>query len=76
VGAVIGAAVGFIVGEVFQALESTWDDDVFSPATVQIEIPSRSHRFENDATDSAEGTTTFSGHGGKYQVVWDWRLFA
>jgi hypothetical protein len=76
VGAVIGAAVGFIVGEVFQVLKSTWDDDVFRPATVQIEIPSRSHRFENDATDSGEGTTTFSGHGGKYQVVWDWRLFA
>ncbi|HKO92790.1 MAG TPA: glycine zipper family protein [Polyangiaceae bacterium] len=76
VGAVIGAVVGFIVGEVFQVLKSTWDDDVFRPATLQIEIPSRSHRFENGAQDSPEGTTTFNGHGGKYQVAWDWRLFA
>jgi hypothetical protein len=75
-GAVVGAAVGFIVGEVFQVLKSAWDDDVFRPATLQIQIPSRSHRFENGAEDSPEATTTFNGHGGKYQVVWDWRLFA
>jgi hypothetical protein len=75
-GAILGAAIGFVVGEVFQILESTWDDDVFRPATVQIEIPSLNHRFENNATESAEGVTVFSGHGGKYQVAWDWRVFA
>ncbi len=75
-GAVLGAVVGFVVGEVFRVMKTLWEDDVFRPATLEIVIPSRNHRFENDATDSNEGITTFSGHGGRYQVVWDWRLFA
>jgi hypothetical protein len=37
-------------------------------------LPSRNHRFDNNSTDSGEGTTFFSGHGGKYEVVWDWNL--
>lgn len=75
-GALVGAAIGFIVGEIFNILKTTWEDDIFKPRTVQIDIPSLSHRFAADATDSPEGTTTFSGHGGRYEVTWDWRIFA
>lgn len=76
VGAIIGAAVGFVVGEVFRIFKSVWEDDIFAPVTTQVTIPTLSHRFAGGATDSAEDVATFSGHGGKYQISFDWRVFA
>lgn len=75
IGAIIGAAVGAIVGYVFDLLKSIWEDDVFRPVTLRVNIPSLNARWSGK-TDSPEGVVTFSGHGGKYQVVYDWRLAA
>jgi len=76
IGAIIGAVVGAVVGWVFDLFKSIWEDDIFKPATVSINIPSLSARWAGGKTDSPEGVITYKGHGGKYQVTYDWRLFA
>jgi len=75
VGAIIGAAVGYCVGKVFEIFKSVWEDDVFPPVTARLDVPSATHRFTGGKVDSAEGVATFSGHGGKYDLTYDWRLF-
>ena len=75
VGIIIGAAVGFVVGKVFDLLKSVFADDIFSPRTVSVAVPSLNHRFPGGKTDSAESTIRFEGHGGEYTLTYDWRLF-
>jgi hypothetical protein len=76
VGAIIGAAVGAVVGLVFDLFKSIWEDDIFKPVTASVAIPSLSARWTGGKTDSPEGIATFAGHGGKYQLTYDWRVFA
>lgn len=75
-GAIIGAAVGFIVGKVFDLIQRIWEDDIFQPVTVRVDIPSLNAKFLGGKTDSPEAIATFSAHDGKYQVTYDWRVFA
>ena len=76
VGALIGAAVGFVVGRVFELIRAAFADDIFAPRTVTVAVAALSQRFAGGKTDSPEATVTFEGHGGRYQLVYDWRLFA
>jgi len=76
VGVIIGLAVGFIVGKVFDLFKSIWQDDIFEPVTAIVEITSLNAQWPGGRTDSPEAIATFEGHGGKYQVTYDWRMFA
>ncbi len=76
VGAIIGAAVGYVVGRVFELLKTAFADDIFAPKTVSVAIAALGQRFADGKTDSPEATVTFEGHGGRYQLTYDWRLFA
>ncbi len=76
IGAIIGAAVGFIVGKIFDFRKNIWEDDIFQPVTARIDIPSLNARFTDGKTDSPDAIATFTGHNGKYQVTYDWRVFA
>ena len=53
-----------------------WEDDVFTPVTDSVNIPSLNHHWPGGKTDSPERFFTFEGHGGKYLVKCDWRLYA
>lgn len=75
IGAIIGVAVGWAVGKVFELFKSVWEDDIFEPVTARVDVPTATHRFGGGATDSPNGVAVFSGHGGKYDVTYDWRLF-
>jgi hypothetical protein len=75
-GALIGATVGFIVGEAFRIFEAILEDDIFAPRTPRIDIPSLTHRLPGNVTDSPEAVASFTAFGGKYQVRYDWRLFS
>lgn len=75
IGAIIGVAVGWAVGKVWEIFKSVWEDDVFTPVTARLDVPSMTHRFSGGRVDSPEGTATFSGHGGKYDLTYDWRMF-
>ena len=76
VGAIIGAAVGFVVGKVFDLLKSAWEDDIFKPVTASVNITSLNAQWPGGKTDSLEAIAIFEGHGGKYEVTYDWRMFA
>ena len=75
IGAAIGAGVGVAVGLITDFIREIWKDDQFMPATLRIDIPSYAHRFANEATESPKGQITYKGHGGEYEVIFDWHLF-
>lgn len=75
IGAIIGVAVGWAVGKVYEIFKSVWEDDVFAPVTVRLDVPSMTHRFAGGKVDGPQGVATFQGHGGKYELTYDWRLF-
>ncbi|WP_165267930.1 hypothetical protein [Streptomyces scabichelini] len=75
IGAAIGVAVGWAVTEIFKYLSRVWGDDVFNPVTVRVAIPSLTSRWST-GSDSPESTVGFTGHGGRYDLVFDWRMFA
>jgi len=76
VGAIIGAGVGYVVGKVFDWLARVWSDDIFKPVTASVNIASLNAQWPGGRTDSPEVIATFSGHDGKYEVTYDWRMFA
>jgi hypothetical protein len=76
VGALVGALVGLVVAEAFKLFKNVWNDDIFAPVTLQASIPSFNHRFSSGATESTQFVADFAGHGGRYTVKYDWRVFA
>lgn len=76
IGAIIGIAVSFVVGKVFDLIKNIWSDDIFKPMTASVNIASLNARWPGGKTDSPEAIATFKGHGGHYQVTYDWRMFA
>lgn len=75
-GPIIGIAIAFVVGKIFKLLIDIWQDDIFQPITVKVDIPSLNARFPGGKTDSLNAVANFNGHNGKYQVTYDWRVFA
>ncbi len=75
IGAAIGAAVGAAVGLIIDFIKEIWEDDAFEPATIKVDIPSINARWPGDMADSPEGVINYRGHGGEYQVAYDWRIF-
>jgi hypothetical protein len=73
IGALIGLAVGYVVGKAIEWLKAWWGDDIFAPVTVKLEIPGYSSRF-GGATDSANVVTRITGHNADYRLTYDWRL--
>lgn len=76
VGALVGALVGLVVAEAFKLFKNVWNDDIFAPVTLQASIPSFNHRFSSGGTESKQFLADFAGHGGRYVVKYDWRVFA
>ena len=72
---VIREVVIYVVKKVFDLFKVIWQDDVFQPFTVETTIPSLTGRWAG-RTDSTERVVTFAGHGGRYQLVYDWRMFS
>ncbi|WP_033328010.1 hypothetical protein [Streptomyces yerevanensis] len=74
-GIAIGVAVGFVVGLVFDYLKGLWGDEVFKPITVSATISSLISRFPGGQDNSTDRTLDFKGHGGHYQLTYDWRKY-
>ncbi len=74
IGVIVALALGFVLDKVFDFLKGLWGDEIFAPRTVSISLPSATHRFPGGKLDSPERTLTYSGHGGRYEVVYDWQL--
>lgn len=74
-GAVLARVIGYVVDRICTLIIDIWNDDVFTPLSVSISIPSLSTRW-NGRTDSPEQILRFKGHGGEYHLTYDWQLFA
>ncbi|WP_406349784.1 hypothetical protein [Streptomyces sp. NBC_00658] len=75
IGILIDEAIAYVVGKIFSFLKVVWQDDIFQPITVRATAQSLTSRWAG-RSDSPERTVTFRGHGGKYQLVYDWRMFS
>jgi hypothetical protein len=75
-GTIIGAAVAWVIFKLIEWLIGLFGDDVFLPYTVSISIPSLNARWPGGKTDSSERWIRYSGYGGTYELIYDWRLFA
>jgi hypothetical protein len=73
IGAVIGFVVGYVVGKAIEWLKAWWNDEIFAPVTVNVEIAGNSARF-GGAVDSPNVVARMTGHGGDYRLTYDWRL--
>ena len=73
-GLLIGLAVGYVVDRIFDWLRDVWNDDVFQPVTVSVELASSRARWSNGSYTSPEIVSRFSGHHGEYQLAFEWRL--
>lgn len=76
IGVAIGIAIGAVLDKVFALLARIWADDIFPPVTASVNIASLTARWPGGKTDSPESIATFKGHGGHYEVTYDWRMFA
>lgn len=76
VGALIGLAVGYVVGEIFDWLEGFLADDIFDPIVIVLNRHYAAEPLPGGAAESAKMAVIFSGHSGKYTVVYDWQLMA
>lgn len=74
-GAVIGEAVNYCLDKVVDYLKSWWGDDIFPPLTVSVDIPGPNATW-GGKPDSPEEVAVFSGHNGRYDVTYDWRVTA
>ncbi|WP_199550499.1 hypothetical protein [Streptomyces sp. N35] len=74
VGIAIGIAVGYAVTQIFDFLKGLWGDEVFKPVTVSTVIPSLTSRWAGQ-DNSSDRSVEFAGHGGRYRLTYDWRMF-
>ncbi|MBC9712098.1 hypothetical protein H9Y04_05885 [Streptomyces sp. TRM66268-LWL] len=74
VGIAIGIAVGYAVTQIFDFLKGLWGDEVFKPITVSTVIPSLTSRWAGQ-DNSSDRSVEFAGHGGRYRLTYDWRMY-
>lgn len=59
---------------VVDVIKSGISDDVFPPNDVSVTITSSDFRFPDGSKLSPEESTVFTGHKGKYEVVYFWQI--
>ncbi len=72
VGAAIGAAIGLLIDMLIDFFKSIWEDDVFVGVTLSQQLPLPIPPW-GKAT-SPVGKVWWKGHGGHYQVYYDWEM--
>lgn len=73
-GTLVGTVVGWVLGKFIEWLIGLFQDDIFAPITLTASIPSLGATWSGK-TDSPEGEVKWTGYGGEYRLVFDWRLF-
>jgi hypothetical protein len=73
-GGIIGAMAAWVAGWIFNQPGSWWNQDVFPPKTISLEIPSRTHAFPGGRQESPLSVARLRGRDGEYAVAFDWRL--
>jgi hypothetical protein len=73
IAAAIAALVVLVFTEIWRLFKNIWEDDLFSPYTVTVSVPSLTAGFNGNSV-SPQGVASFDGHGGKYEVLYDWQV--
>ena len=55
-------------------LEKNAEDDIFPTRTVTVTLRESDRRFADGQTSTPRQETTFNGHGGRYTVIYSWKL--
>lgn len=74
-GAIIAASAAYVVMALVEWMIGMFGDDIFTPVTVSVQIPSKNPRFATGLV-SPQDVAVFKAHGGRYEVTYDWRVFA
>ncbi len=74
-GAIIAATAAYVVMALVEWMIGMFGDDIFTPVTVSVQIPSKNPRFSTGLV-SPQDVAVFKAHGGRYEVTYDWRVFA
>ena len=64
--AILGALVGWIISAV--------KDDIFTPQSAAVHLPTHNATFSNGALTSPQFTVNFNDHGGYYRVYYSWKI--
>ncbi len=70
IGAVAGAILGALVGWIISAVK----DDIFTPQSAAVHLPTPNATFTNGALTSPQFTVNFNDHGGYYRVYYSWKI--
>jgi hypothetical protein len=57
-----------------ERLKNNAKDDIFVPKGVTVVLRQADLRFSNGKTSTTPEMVTFSGHGGKYNLTYSWKL--
>jgi hypothetical protein len=74
IGTILGTIAGFILGAVVGWIVSALRDDIFEPQIASIHLPTGDATFEGGSLTSPSMTLVYIGHGGKYKLVYRWRI--
>lgn len=74
IGEVVAEVVGWLLDLLFGWFKEVWEDDIFPPQTVQLEIPNESFRFSNNGERQSYNVCKFEGHGSRYTLNYTWQI--
>jgi hypothetical protein len=68
----------WVVDEVIERfnewIKDLWEDEIFPPYVVSVQIDSPTFRFDGGKIDSPEQVARFEAHKGMYEITYSWRL--
>lgn len=73
-GTIIGAVAGAILGALVGWLISAIKDDIFTPQSAAVALPSHNATFAGGALTSPTFSVNFRDHGGHYRVFYSWKI--
>lgn len=70
-GVIAGEIAAYVVDKVFAEIKSWWNDDLFKPLTVSVQIPGPAALFPGGAYETPDTYFWVKGHGGHYEYWGD-----
>jgi hypothetical protein len=70
-GVLVAMVLAWVVGKIFDWFSEAWGDEIFKPRTAHVTLRSPTSTF-GGKLESAEAVTRYKGHGGEYELAYDW----
>ncbi|MCB0211876.1 MAG: hypothetical protein KDJ52_21225 [Anaerolineae bacterium] len=74
-GSITGEVAAYVVQKIFNWLKDIWNDDIFIPITVNVQMPRPNALFDHGNYDSGDIRFWVKGHNGHYEWWGDWVVF-